>query len=241
TNASSDVFVRNTCVTVASCTPTNTLVSVDPNGNTANGPSWEPTIASGGANVAFTSTASNLVTSAALDGKTRQVFWRPVGAAAGSTPGTVLVSMGADGVSAGNGDSFSPVISPDGQFVAFVSLATNLVSNATFDGVTPQVFVRTTCGGVPSTTCSPTTFLASTPDGTTPGNGASSAPSISTAASVIAFVSTARNLGAAAPNPSGLADAFSGTCQTQLTTCTGETDLISTPEVQTQPTAPSIP
>ena len=27
-------------------------------------------------------------------------------------------------------------------FVAFVSLATNLVSNATFDGVTPQVFVR---------------------------------------------------------------------------------------------------
>lgn len=230
TNASSDVFVRNTCVTVASCTPSNTLISVDPNGNTANGPSWEPTIALSGGDVAFTSTASNLVTSAPLDGKTRQVFWRPVAATAGSTSGTVLVSMGADGVSAGNGDSFNPVISSDGQFVAFVSLATNLVSNVTFDGVTPQIFVRSTCGGVPSTTCSPTTFLVSTPDGTRPGNGPSSAPSISSAASVIAFVSTARNLGATAPNPSGLAEVFSRTCATLLTTCTGETDLVSTPD-----------
>ncbi len=230
TNASSDVFVRNSCVTVASCTPSNTLISVDPNGNTANGPSSEPTIALSGGDVAFTSTASNLVTSAPLDGKTRQVFWRPVGATAGTLPGTVLVSMGADGVSAGNGDSFNPVISSDGQFVAFVSLATNLVSNATFDGVTPQVFVRTTCGGVASTTCTPATFLVSTPDGTTPGNGPSSAPSISSAASVIAFVSKARNLGATAPNPSGLAEVFSRTCATLLTTCMGETDLVSTPD-----------
>ena len=229
TNASSDVFVRNTCVN-STCVPSNTLVSVDPNGNAANGPSWEPAIASTGGDVAFTSTASNLVTSALLDGKTRQVFWRPANATAGSTPGTVLVSMGADGVSAGNGDSFSPVISPDGQFVAFVSLATNLVSNATFDGVTPQVFVRRTCGGIASTTCSPMTFLVSTPDGTTPGNGPSSAPSISSAASVVAFISTARNLGATAPNPSGLAEVFSRTCATLLTTCTGETDLVSTPD-----------
>jgi hypothetical protein len=228
TNASSDVFVRSTCLNT-SCAPSNTVVSVDPNGNSANGPSWEPTISSSGGNVAFTSTASNLVTSAPLDGKTRQVFWRPVSTTSTSV-GTVLVSMGADGVSAGNGDSFNPAISPDGQFVVFVSLATNLVSNATFDGVTPQVFVRMTCGGVPSTTCSPMTFLVSTPDGTTPGNGPSSAPSISTAASLIAFVSTARNLGATAPNPSGLAEVFTRTCATQLTSCIGETDLVSTPD-----------
>ena len=206
TNASSDVFVRTTCFTVGSCTPSNVLVSVDPNGNAANGPSWEPTIASSNGTVAFTSTASNLATSAPLDGKTRQVFWRPANVVTGSTIGTQLVSMGADGISAGNGDSFNPVISSDGQFVAFVSLATNLVSNATFDGVTPQVFVRMTCGGVASTTCTPATFLVSTPDGTTPGNGPSSAPSISSAASVIAFVSKARNLGATAPNPGGLAE-----------------------------------
>jgi hypothetical protein len=228
TNASSDVFVRNTCVTVASCTPSTTLISVDPNGNAANGASFEPTIDSGGGTVAFTSTASNLVTSAPLDGKTRQVFWRQVATASSSTVGTQLVSMSADGVSAGNGDSFNPVISPDSRFVAFVSLATNLVSNATFDGVTPQIFVRDTCSGVPSTTCSPTTFLVSTPDGTTPANGPSSAPSIASGGLFVAFVSTANNLGA--PNPSGFAEAFVRTCATQVTTCAGQTDLVSTPD-----------
>jgi hypothetical protein len=227
TNGSSDVFVRKTCVSSASCTPTNTLVSVDPNGNSANGPSWEPAIDSGGDTVAFTSTASNLTASAPLDGKARQVFWRQVGSTATATQ---LVSMAADGVSAGNGDSFSPVISPDSRYVAFVSLATNLVSNATFDGVTPQVFVRDTCSGVASTTCSPTTFLVSTPDGTTPGNGPSSAPSIASAGQFVAFVSSARNLGATAPNPGGLPEAFVRTCATAVTSCTAETDLISTPD-----------
>jgi hypothetical protein len=226
TNASSDVFVRTTCVTVASCTPSTTLISVDPNGNGANGASFEPTIDSGGGTVAFTSTASNLVTSAPLDGKTRQVFWRQV--ATTSTVGTQLVSMSADGVSAGNGDSFNPVISPDSRFVAFVSLATNLVSNATFDGVTPQIFVRDTCSGVPSTTCSTTTFLVSTQDGTTPANGPSSAPSIASGGLFVAFVSTANNLGA--KNPNGFAEAFVRTCATQVTTCAGQTDLVSTPD-----------
>ncbi|MGH9745231.1 MAG: hypothetical protein ACRD59_03875 [Candidatus Acidiferrales bacterium] len=228
TNAASDVFVRTTCLTNTSCTPTTTLISTDPNGHAANGASAEPSIDTSGSTVAFTSTASNLVTSAALDGKLRQIFWRPV--AASSTLTTQLVSMAADGVSAGNGDSFSPVISPDARYVAFVSLATNLVSNASFDGVTPQVFVRDTCSGVASTTCSPTTFLVSTPDGITPGNGASSSPAVASGGLFVAFVSSARNLGAAAPNPGGLAEAFVRSCATQLTTCAGETDLVSTPD-----------
>ena len=70
------------------------------------------------ATVAFTSTASNLVTSAPLDGMTRQVFWRLVSVRS-STVGTQLVSMAADGVSAGNGDSFNPVISPDARYRGF--------------------------------------------------------------------------------------------------------------------------
>ncbi len=228
TNGASDIFVRTTCVAVASCTPTTTMISTDPNGNAANGASSEPTIDSGGATVAFTSTASNLVTSAALNGTARQVFWRPL--VTSSTLGTQLVSMGADGVSAGNGDSYNPVISPDSRYVAFVSLATNLVSNATFDGVTPQVFVRDTCSGVVSVTCSPTTFLVSTPDGTTPGNKASSNPSIASGALFVAFVSSARNLGPTAPNPNGLAETFVRACPNLLTTCAAETDLASTPD-----------
>jgi hypothetical protein len=228
TNASSDIFVRTTCLGTASCIPATTLLSTDPNGNAANGASSEPTIDTGGTTVAFTSTASNLVTSAALDGKTRQVFWRPVTTTSALT--TQLVSMSADGVNPGNGDSFSPVISSDARYVAFVSLATDLVSNGTFDGVTPQVFVRDTCSGVASTTCSPTTFLVSSPDGITPGNGASSSPSIASGGLFVAFVSTARNLGAAAPNPGGLAEAFVRSCATQVTACEGETDLVSTPD-----------
>ena len=228
TNAASDIFIRTTCVTNSACTPKTTLVSLDPNGNAANGPSTEPTIDSGGVTVAFTSTATNLVTSAPLTGLTRQVFWRP--SVTSATVGTQLVSMAADGVNPGNGDSFNPVISPDSRYVAFVSLATNLVSNANFDGVTPQVFVRDTCVGVVSVTCSPTTFLVSTPDGTTPGNGASSSPSIASSGLFVAFVSSARNLGATAPNPNGLPEAFVRACPILLTTCAPETDLISTPD-----------
>ena len=47
----------------------------------------------------------------------------------------------------GNGDSYNPVISPDNRYVAFVSLATNLVSNATVSGIIPQVYLRDTCNG----------------------------------------------------------------------------------------------
>jgi Tol biopolymer transport system component len=195
------------------------MISTDPNGNAANGASSEPTIDSGGTTVTFTSTASNLVTSAALNGTTRQVFWRPL--VTSSTLVTQLVSIGADGVTAGNGDSYNPVISPDSRY---------LVSNATFDGVTPQVFVRDTCSGVVSVTCSPTTFLVSTPDGTTPGNKASSSPSIASGALFVAFVSSARNLGPTAPNPNGLAETFVRACPNLVTTCAAETDLASTPD-----------
>ena len=77
------------------------------------------------------------------------------------------MSASADGLSAGNGNSYDPAISSDGEFVAFVSLATNLVtSDALIDGITPQVYVRTLCnpttsGGVTTTSCTPTTYLVS--------------------------------------------------------------------------------
>ncbi len=237
TNGASDVFVRTTCVGISSCTPTTTLISTDPNGRAANGASSEPTIDASGSTVAFTSTASNLVTSAALNGTTRQIFWSLVTPSA--TVGTQLVTMAADGVSAGNGDSYNPVISPDSRYVAFVSLATNLVSNATFDGVTPQVFVRDTCTGVADVSCSPTTFLVSTPDGVTPGDKASSSPSIASGGLFVSFVSSARNLGPTAPNPNGLAEAFVRACPTLVTTCTPETDIASTPDGVTPANGPS--
>lgn len=179
TNGLSDIFLRDTCLGAASCAPMTTLISQSVTGGATNGPSSEPSLDSAGAHVAFTSTASNIVNYVAVTGGGRQVYWTPPcsGSSCTSSPtgGAVLVSIAADGLSAGNGESFNPSISPDGQFVAFASLATNLVSGVTAaDGVTPQIYLRNTCDGVtPLTvapTCTPVTYLVSSADGVTPGN-----------------------------------------------------------------------
>jgi len=234
TNNGGIIFIRNTCVGVAACIPVTAAISTDPNGNPANGGSSEPAINGGASDAAFTSMATNLVTSVGAPAGTRQVYWRPTCLTANCvvTPTTFvtqIVSVSADGLSAGNGDSFNPAISLDGEWVAFVSLATNLVPNVALDGVTPQVFLRETCGGVVSETCTPTTFLVSTPDGITPGNGASSNPSVSDNGLFVSFTSTASNLGATAPNPNGAQEIFQrSTCVDN--TCTASTTLVSTPD-----------
>jgi hypothetical protein len=236
TNGVSNIFVRNTCLSSgSSCNPVTSLITTDPNGNGAGGSSFEPVLDNTGTHVAFTSLATNLVTTVPLPAGTRQVFWRPTCtttvACTSSDNTTQLVSISADGLSAGNGDSFNAAISPEGRFVAFVSLATNLVSNVAFDGITPQVFVRDTCNGAAaSTTCVPTTFLVSTPDGTTPANGASANPSIGNAATNVSFTSSATNLGTNAPNPAGEQEIFARTCTYNASVCVGLTTLISTPD-----------
>jgi Tol biopolymer transport system component len=252
-NTAADVYVRNTCLALASCVPVTALVSSDPNGNAANGASSEPTVDSTGTHAAFTSLATNLVTTVAVqttNPPTSQVYWRPVCMPTAATPCTItpssnfdtqLVSISADGQTAGNGASYNPVISPDGQYVAFVSLATNLVSDITADGHTPQVYIRDTCNiatiitTAPTNTCVPTTYLVSTPDGSTFGNGLSSNPSISEDGLFVSFTSVATNLGSTAPNPNGTSEVFErGTCITTITSttnpCVSVTTLISTPD-----------
>jgi hypothetical protein len=246
-NPAADVFVRNTCLGEASCLPITAVVSSDPFGNAANGVSSEPTVSSDGTHAAFTSLATNLVTTAAVPAGTTQVYWRPVCYPTATTPCTInptsnydtqLVSVTPDGMSAGNGPSYDPVISPDGQYVAFVSLATNLVTNITADGITPQVYIRNTCDiatqTTTSTTCVPTTYLVSTPDGMTFGDKPSSHPSISDDGLFVSFTSMADNLGSTAPNPSASSEIFErSTCVTTIAsvdnTCTPVTTLISTP------------
>jgi hypothetical protein len=258
-NTNSDVYVRNTCLALASCTPITALVSSDPNGNAANGPSSEPTTDSAGTHAAFTSLATNLVTTVPVQNGTSQVYWRPVCMPTASAPCTInpssnfdtqLVSISADGQTAGNGPSYNPVISPDGEFVAFVSLATNLVTNITADGHTPQVYIRDTCDiatiitVAPTNTCVPTTFLVSTPDGSTFANGASSNPAISQQGLFVSFTSSASNLGSTAPNPDAQSEVFErGTCVTTITsttnTCVPVTTLASTPDGTTPADGPS--
>jgi hypothetical protein len=240
-NSSSDVFVRTTCLvatgTASTCTPVNSVASVSAVGGPANGPSFEPSLNAAGTDIAFTSNATNLVNTVAFTGTDSQVFWNVVctssTTACSTAPATVLVSMSADGTQPGNGASFNPSISPDGRYVAFVSFATNLVSNLTFSGATPQVFLRDTCNGqtLATTTtagCDPQTFLVSTLDGVTPANSASSNPSVSNGGQFVSFTSSANNLGASAADVSQVYERL--TCVNITTGCTPATALISTPD-----------
>jgi hypothetical protein len=249
-NPNADIYLRSDCLQTATsttdCTPITTVVSSDPNGNAANGTSSEPSISTSASTpgfAAFTSTATNLTTSVPVPTNDGQVYWRPLCTstltACQVTPTTFvteLVSVGADGLTAGNGRSYNPVVSADGQYVAFVSLATNLVSSVNVDGVTPQVYIRSTCNGAtPTSACAATTYLVSTADGVTPGNQASSNPSISADGLYVSFTSSATNLGATAPNPGRISQVFErSTCVTTLgsttNTCSPLTFLISTPD-----------
>jgi WD40-like Beta Propeller Repeat len=261
-NGLSAIFIRNTCLvatTVPSsgCTPSIAQISVGVGGAAADGPSSEPTLDGEGAHVAYTSTASNLEDYVAVPGGTRQVYWQATcssattsgGCSSATTATAVVVSMAPDGATPGNGDSYSPVISSDGQYIAFISLATNLVLNVTADGVTPQAYIRNTCNAIPpvepNAACVPTTYLVSTLDGTTPGNAASSHPAISESGLYVAFASSATNLGATAPNPSGANEIFfRSTCVTSLgsatNTCVPLTTLASTPDGTTPADGASI-
>jgi hypothetical protein len=254
-NAASAIFVRDTCLSstatsggASSCTPKNALMNLGISGALPNGPADQPSIDGAGAHVAYTSTATNLVSYASVNGTNRQVYWQPTCisgtsstgcTSTGSTGTAALVSVAADGVTPGDGDSYDPIISPDGQYVAFVSLATNLVSGVTVDGVTPQIYVRNTCNVVPpgTGTCTPVTYLVSTPDGTTPGDGASSAPSIANDGLFVSYTSQATNLLGAGSSSKfkGTGEVFErATCITTLNqtggTCVPVTKLISSPD-----------
>jgi hypothetical protein len=125
-------------------------------------------------------------------GTAENVFVRDtcVGAPAGCAPSTSLVSIGTDGL-AGDGDSSSPTISADARYVAFVSLATNLVDADT--NAAADVFVRDTCAGAPDG-CTPSTQRVSTASDGTQANDASVSAAISATGRYVTFRSLATNL-----------------------------------------------
>lgn len=105
-------------------------ISVSSDGCEANGASFEPSISCNGRWVAFTSEATNLTAGVARH--VQNVFLRD------RTNGvTRLVSHRPDG-QAGNGASYNPCISADGQHVAFISLADDLEGTR---GVRGQIYV----------------------------------------------------------------------------------------------------
>jgi Tol biopolymer transport system component len=193
TNAASDVFVRDRQA------GSTIRVSVASDGAQASGASFQPAISSDGRYVAFYSEAANLVV-----GDTNgvdDVFVRDRDTDGdgtfdeGGAVSTTRVSTGSGGQA--NGLSGSPAISGDGQYVTFVSEASNLVADDTnnfcdTDGDTalddncPDVFVRNRQAG--------TTQRVSVDSANGQGNSSSYAPAISWEGRFVTFTSAATNL-----------------------------------------------
>lgn len=179
-NNQRDVFVRDrragttTRVSVRGCAP-RTKLCIQGDRASVGG-----AISAGGRYIAFESDATNLVSSDTNN--KRDVFVRDL-----QTSTTTRVSLNAAGVQ-GNKESSGPSISADGRFVAFLSVATNLVPGGA-SGL-GDVFIRDRQNG--------TTMLVSahcTGGGfCTAANSYSLAPAISADGRFVAFRSYASNL-----------------------------------------------
>ena len=156
------------------------VISRDSNSTTVNegnGASSDPSISANGRFVAFVSLSTNLVPGVTGG---QQVYLRDR-----QTGQTTLVSRSTSGVTSGGVTNNAPAISSDGQFIAFVSNATNFVTSANGQ----QIYLHDRVTG--------TTTLISKDNSQIPGNGSSATPSISSTGQFIAFASLATNLGAA--------------------------------------------
>ena len=173
-----DVFVHDLA------TSTTTRVSVDSAGQQADGFSESPSLSANGRYVAFDSVATNLVpgdnnTCGGYSPSCRDVFVHD-----SVTGSTERVSVSTNGGEA-NAESFSPVISGDGRFVAFVSRASNLVAGD--DNNTYDIFVHDRESGI--------TERVSMDSAGNESNGSSTdEPAISADGRYVVFESYASNL-----------------------------------------------
>ena len=183
------------------------------NAAAANGPSSMPVVGDTGRAVAFTSQATNLITSGT---NFQQVYLSddcigaPLPDFSGSTctPSTALISAESSGATAtpmeGNGPSTGPSFSNQAlgetpfQYVGFLSAATNLVLPNT---ASQQGYLRNTCID-PLYSCSLQTFLVTSGQNATLPNGAATDLMMDSEACNGSFVSSATNIiaGVTIPN-----------------------------------------
>ena len=172
TNRSADVFVRDEAIAGT------TRVSVNSRDRQGNEDSQRPDLSGDGQLVVFDSGATNLAPGADANGGL-DVFLHD--RASGRT---TLVSEALNG-GAGNAQSFQPVISRDGRYVAFTSDATNLTPGAVSGG--RDIFVRDLQTGR-------TRVVSRAAPDDHPVGGASNSPSISAHGDYVAFATFASDV-----------------------------------------------
>jgi hypothetical protein len=182
----------------------NTVVSVNSTGSaTSNGVSLGPVTSADGRFVAFQSSATDLV--AGTDSNLGDdIFVRDL-----QTNTTKLVSINSAGTAPGNKTSSAPVISADGRFVAFLSLATDLVAT-TDNNNSADVFVR-------DLQTNTTKLVSVNNSASATGNGSCGNPVISLDGRFVTFSSNAPDLGAIIDS-NNVEDIFVRDLQTNTTT-----------------------
>lgn len=165
---------------------TGTTILISKNNNVppvaGDGVSSSPSISSDGRYVAFASLSTNLVSGV---GANQQIYFHDTQTGANGT--TSLISKDTGTNVAGNGASSAPVINGTGQFVAFVSAATNIVSG--FSG--QQVYLHDRNTGVNGTNSLISRNNSGSPSA---GDQNSGQPSISSDGRYVTFTSSATNL-----------------------------------------------
>jgi hypothetical protein len=200
--SSAMMFVRDTCAGSAGpCTPGISQVDVPNGGGTTNNsldPEAIPSLSSTGRYISYSSNATNLI-SQSVQGFGNVYLRDTCVGVTGCTVQNTLVSLGNDG-SIANSGSHQQSMSADGRYIAFTSIATNLVygiSNPA--GSLQDIYVRDTCTGAP-TGCYPSTVrvaVTNTPIIQTPSNAGASLPAISADGHYVVFLSPSTNLTAA--------------------------------------------
>ncbi len=170
TNIGLEIFIRDLQ------SLTTRRVSIGLNGAQANSTALVPTISADGRYVAFSSDSSNLVLNDTNGQPDVFVYDRLMGT-------TSRISVGSDGTQ-GNGISDYPNISDDGHYVAFISMASNLVANDTNNSY--DVFVHHLQAQ--------TTMRVNVSDSGAEGNRGGSIPCMSGDGRYISFGSYSSNL-----------------------------------------------
>jgi Tol biopolymer transport system component len=191
-NGTTDVFVRDRAA------GTTVRASVDSKGREVNGSSVDPSISDDGRFVAFASDATNLVpgdTNGVDDAFVHDLLTGATERVSVDSAGNQANGQSFHGIR--GGATFGPKISGDGRFVAFDSIATNLVPDDTntcqsqiysfpVSGQCPDVFVRDRQ--------TRTTSRVSVDSAGAQSNGPSTDSAINANGSVVAFFSAATNL-----------------------------------------------